>query len=457
MAERHNRRLLARFLADYGMLVVLLLLCVYYSWATYAEQEPTGAAAGEQLARAILRQASKSAKVLIVARDTQDDIAFADTLAQRLTGAGLRVSATVKGQPADARAALERIVRSGGPLDVVAANQATRTWSLLQNLERSFPALGNPRVLFPERYYWPNFLKTDNLLNIANQIVVIAVVAIGMTMVIITGGIDLSVGSLIALSAVTATLLIRDTAGAEAASSLAMVLGCLGGIGLCGLIGLFSGVMITACNIPPFIETLAMMLVASGLAFIITDGQSVYQIPDTFVWLGRGADVLGIPNAVLLMMVLYGIAHVIMTRTVVGRYIYAVGGNAEAARLSGVPVQRVVLLVYTICGALAGFGGIILASQLKSGAPTYGVMYELYVIAAVVVGGTSLSGGEGKILGTLIGAFIIAVIQNGMNLTGVKSFPQRVVLGLVILGAVLLDRFKQHAWRLRLTKKHALH
>src|SRR5207253_478147 len=133
MAERQNRKLLARFLADYGMLLVLLLLCIYYSWATYAEQEPTGATAGEQLARAILRQASKSAKVLIVARDTQDDAAFADTLAQRLSEAGLTVSATVKGQPADARAALERIVRSGGQLDVVAANQATRMWTVLQN------------------------------------------------------------------------------------------------------------------------------------------------------------------------------------------------------------------------------------------------------------------------------------------------------------------------------------
>jgi len=130
-----------------------------------------------------------------------------------------------------------------------------------------------------------------------------------------------------------------------------------------------------------------------------------------------------------------------------------VGGNAEAARLSGVPVQRMLLLVYTICGALAGLGGIVLASQLKSGAPTYGLMYELYIIAAVVVGGTSLSGGEGKVLGTLIGVFIIAVIQNGMNLTGVTSFSQRVVLGLVILGAVLLDRFKHPAWRIRLKKK----
>ena len=144
MAERKNRRLSARFLADYGMLLVLILLCVYYSWATYAEQEPTGAAAGEQLARAILRQASKSAKVLIVARDTQDDIAFADTLAQRLTEAGLSVTATVKGRPADARAALERyFFDSSGKLDVIAVNEATRTWTVLQ--DRRFP-LGNVQI-----------------------------------------------------------------------------------------------------------------------------------------------------------------------------------------------------------------------------------------------------------------------------------------------------------------------
>jgi ribose transport system permease protein len=131
----------------------------------------------------------------------------------------------------------------------------------------------------------------------------------------------------------------------------------------------------------------------------------------------------------------------------VGRYVYAVGGNPEAARLSGVPVKRILLFVYTACGALAGLGGIVMASQLKSGSPTYGQMYELYVIAAVVVGGTSLSGGEGKVLGTLIGAFIIAVIQNGMNLTGVESYTQKVVLGLVILGAVLLDMLKRRGWQ----------
>ena len=143
------------------------------------------------------------------------------------------------------------------------------------------------------------------------------------------------------------------------------------------------------------------------------------------------------------MLILYAVAHVLMTRMTLGRYIYAVGGNPEAARLSGVPVRFVVLFVYTVCGALAGLGGVISASQLKSGSPTYGFMYELYAIAAVVVGGTSLQGGEGKILGTLIGALIIAVIQNGMNLTQVESYTQKVVLGLVILGAVLLDMLNE--------------
>jgi len=173
------------------------------------------------------------------------------------------------------------------------------------------------------------------------------------------------------------------------------------------------------------------------------------------VALGRGTDpLLGVPYAVLLMAALYLFAHLLMSRTTLGRYIYAVGGNAEAARLAGVRVKGVLLFVYVTCGMLAGLGGVIMASQLKSGAPTYGLMYELYVIAAVVVGGTSLSGGEGRILGTLIGAFIIAVIQNGMNLTDVESYTQKSVLGLVILGAVLLDRLRHHGLRWRAAAAH---
>jgi ribose transport system permease protein len=149
------------------------------------------------------------------------------------------------------------------------------------------------------------------------------------------------------------------------------------------------------------------------------------------------------------MAALYVVAHIIMSRTTFGRYVYAVGGNMEASRLAGIRVRAVLFSVYTLCGLLAGLGGVLMASQLKSGAPTYGLTYELYVIAAVVVGGTSLSGGEGRIFGTLIGAFIIAVIQNGMNLTNVESYTQKVVLGLVILGAVLLDRLKHQRFRRR--------
>jgi ribose transport system permease protein len=190
-----------------------------------------------------------------------------------------------------------------------------------------------------------------------------------------------------------------------------------------------------------------MMFVAKGLAYTVAEGQSIYELPESFVWLGSGADLLGIPNAVVLMFILYAVAHVMMSRTTLGRYIYAVGGNLEASRLSGVPVRLVLLFVYTLSGALAGLGGIVMASRLKSGDPDFGTMYELYVIAAVVLGGTSLTGGEGKVLGTLIGALIIAVIRNGMNLTGVESYTQTIVLGLVIPAAVLLDMLKKKGWR----------
>ena len=426
------------------MLLVLLLLCGYYSWMTYDEQHPTGAAAGGQLAAEVVDRFGTDARVIVVARDSQEDAAFADAVRDGLKTAGLSVVATVKGQPADARRALLQVVDEGGRLDAVVCNHTAADWAVFDDLARKFPNLGRVEIVTPPSTYWPNFLKANNLLNVANQIVVIAILAIGMTMVIITGGIDLSVGSLIALSACVLALLIREMAGAEHAGALGMTLCCLGGVGVCAAMGLFSGLMVTVFAIPPFITTLGMMLVASGLAYILAEGQSIYQVPDSFIWLGRGTDLFGIPNAVVMMVILYAVAHVMMTRTALGRYIYAVGGNREAARLSGVPVNGVLLFVYTACGALAGLGGAVMASQLKSGSPTYGLMYELYTIAAVVVGGTSLAGGEGKILGTLIGAFIIAVIQNGMNLTGVESYTQKVVLGLVILGAVLLDMLKKH-------------
>jgi ribose transport system permease protein len=446
--QQTTRARLGRWLADYSMVLVLLLLAGYFSWATLAEQYPTGRSAGARLGDDVVRQTGAGSRVLIAIRATRDDEEFADALAARLKAAGITPVAVLKGKPADIREALEDMARRGEKIDRIAASRPTGTWPVLQDLGRQYPPLGDVPVVMPAGYLWPNFLKPDNLLNIANQIAVIAIIAIGMTMVIITGGIDLSVGSLIALAAVTATLLIRDLAGAEHASTAGMVLCCTAAIVVCALVGTFSGTLVTLFQLPPFLVTLATMLMASGVAFLLTGGQSVFQVPDRFIWLGRGADLLDIPNAVVLTLVLYLVAHVVMARMTLGRYLYAVGGNAEAARLSGVPVNRILLLAYTLSGALAGLGGVVMASQLKSGAPTYGQMYELYVIAAVVVGGTSLSGGEGQMFGTLLGALLIAVIQNGMNLTGVESYTQKVVLGAVILGAVLLDRLKKRSWRL---------
>ncbi|QDU61896.1 Ribose transport system permease protein RbsC [Planctomycetes bacterium Pan216] len=429
-------------LGEHGMLVVLVGLCLYFSVATWAEQHPTGPEAARSLADLVAGETLPKASVLIVVQQGRTETEFAETLGDELEEQGLTVAGLVQGRPSDARRALERIAASSGKLGAIACTETTASWGLIAQLGEQFPHLKEVRVFQPQGYYWPNFLKTDNLLNIANQIAVIAIIAIGMTMVIITGGIDLSVGSLIALSAVAAALLLRDAAGGSTATTTALVVCSLGGIIVCAASGLLTGLMITLFAIPPFIGTLAMMLIASGLAYILADGQSINEIPDAILQFDRGTT-LGIPNTILLMIGLYVVAHVVMTRTVFGRHVYAVGGNIEAARLSGVPVKRVIVSVYVLCGALAGLAGIIMMSRFKSGDPKYGLMYELSVIAAVVVGGTSLAGGEGRIMGTLTGAFIIAVIQNGMNLTNVESYTQKVVLGVVILGAVMLDRFRR--------------
>ena len=429
-------------LAGSGMLIALLLLCVFFSIATWTRQYPQDTDAAEHLAEIVLFEAGKDGRVIIVVRPRSDDVTFAKALQTSLKKYEVSVLEVVQGEPKDARAALLRAAASGG-VDVIACNRATASWLVFSDLSHDFPALKDTLVVQPQSQAWAVFLKTDNLLNIANQIAVIAILAIGMTLVIITAGIDLSVGSLIALSAVITTMIVRDYCGGVHAGAAGMFAAGLGGIALCGACGLLSGAFITRLRMPPFIVTLAMMLVGSGLAYRLAENQSVYQVPDSFARLGRGSDLLGLPNAVVLMLLLYAAAHIVMTQTRLGRNLYAVGGNVEAAHLSGVPVQRVILIAYVLCGLLAGLGGVVTASLLKSGSPTYGQMYELYVIAAVVVGGTSLSGGRGTMPGTLIGAFIIAVIQNGMNLTNVESNTQKIVLGLVILGAVLVDRVRK--------------
>jgi ribose transport system permease protein len=440
MGER--RSLLGRLPSEYGIALVLVVLCVVFSVATLTEQQPEGATAGEELARTIAAEYGAGAKVVVVAGPGRADREFADALDAGLRQAGLTVAARSAGHPSDARTALADLPKQGVRPDVIAASSSAGRWTLLEGVGEKVPGLGNPRVMAPTARRWPSFLNADNLLNVANQIAVIAILAVGMTLVIITGGIDLSVGSLIALSAVLAALLIRRYAGAEQATAAGMVACCLAAILACGVVGGLSGLVVTQFAVPSFIVTLGMMLMASGAAFLLTAGESVSELPASFVWLGRGADLAGVPNAVVLMAVLYVAAHLVLTRTTFGRYVYAVGGNAEAARLAGVRVSAVVVLVFALNGLLAGLGGVVMASQLRSGSPNYGQMYELYVIAAVVVGGTSLSGGEGNVLGTLLGAFLIAVIQNGMNLTGVESYTQKVVLGAIIVAAVLLDRLK---------------
>jgi len=434
-------------MSEYGMLGVLLLLCLLFSILTVREQHPGGSGAAEALFENVTGVVPSSARLLIVARETDEDRAFAFSLQQLLLRDGYAPPSIITGDPASVRAKLAAMADSAIVIDLIFTTHTNAP--VVQAIKAQLVQFSEVDVVTPPARRWPTFLLPDNLRNVANQITVIAIIAIGMTMVIITAGIDLSVGSLIALSAVLTAWLVGKTGGADATAT-AMLLASLGGIVVCGATGAFSGLMITRFRIPPFIATLAMMQVAAGVAYIISQGKPIYRLPDGFIWLGRGSDpLLKVPYAVILMFVLYIIAHVIMSRTAVGRHIYAVGGNPEAARLAGIRVRLVIFSVYAVCGMLAGLGGVIMASQLKSGAPTYGLTYELYVIAAVVVGGTSLMGGEGRIFGTLIGAFVIGVVQNGMNLTNVETYTQKVVLGCIILGAVLLDRLKQQGFRLK--------
>jgi ribose transport system permease protein len=434
---------LKRFLAKSGIVLALLGLATFFSIATLSSQVPDGVEAAPLIAREVLTHHPVGASVLIVLSQTPQDRALAPELEKAITTAGLRLLGAVAGDPSDARNRIAQLNTASTPVDAFACSGTTSTWRLLSDAPTDFSSIGKPRIHTAPAIQNSAFLKPSNLLNIANQIAVIAIVAVGMTMVIIVGGIDLSVGSLIALSAVIATRLIRDCGGATGASGLTMVLCSLAGIASTGVVGALTGGAITRFRVPPFIATLSTMLVASGAAFILADGQSIHEIPERFVALGRNSGLFGIPHAVLLVAVLYSVGHILMTRRRIGRHLYAVGGNAEAARLAGVPVQRVTLFAYVVSGLLAGLGGVVMASQLKSGSPTYGNMYELYVIAAVVVGGTSLRGGEGSIIGTLLGTLTIAVIQNGMNLLNVESYTQKVILGLVILAAVLLDTRRQ--------------
>lgn len=439
------KQLFARWATDYSMLFVLLLLCLFFSLMTIDQQRPSGTDAASGVVVELRDSVQAGSTVFVVAGKSAADKAFTEALEDDLDRLNISVIAAVGASPPVVREQLERLSRQTEMVSAIVCTEAVLHWSLFENLGTKFPGLAGVAVIIPRSYLYPNFLKAANLKNVAGQSAVFAIIAIGMTLVIITAGIDLSVGSLVALSAVTSALVIRDYFGGSTAAPGGMFVGAAAAVALCGLVGLLSGTMVTLFGMPPFIVTLATMSIARGLAQILSEGQSVYQVPVDFSWIATG-DPFGIPNEVVIMIVLYLVAHFLMTRTTLGRWIYAVGGNREAARLSGVPVGAVLLLVYVLCGALAGAGGVLEASRLQSGSPLYGNMYELYVITAVVVGGTSLAGGEGKIFGTLIGALTIAVIRNGMNLMNIESYTQGVVMGVLILAAVLIDASKKKGY-----------
>lgn len=279
------------------------------------------------------------------------------------------------------------------------------------------------------------FHTKDNLLNVARQISINTMLGIGMTFVILTAGIDLSVGSMLALSGVLAAKCAFTGHGLPLSFAAGMAAGAF--LGFC------NGLVITRLRIVPFIATLAMMIIARGGALLYTQAVPVSPLPDGYRALGAGY-AGPVPIPVLVMIVVISVSLFILTQTAIGRYVYAIGGNEAAARLSGVNVDRVKLFVYTLSGCLAGIGSVVLTSRLGSGDPKLGELYELNAIAAVVLGGTSLSGGKGGIPGTVLGAMIMGVLDNGLNLLNVPSFNQYIVKGFVILAAVYLDSLKEN-------------
>ena len=286
----------------------------------------------------------------------------------------------------------------------------------------------------------PQFLSIDNLVNVALSIAITGILAVGMTFVILTGGIDLSVGSVLAVAGIVAAICAK-TLG-DAGIFVGIIAAVLVGV-LCGL---FNGVTVSRFRVPPFVVTLAVLTIARGLAFIIADNfsgsTSVSELPAGFAFLGR-EKLLGLPVPVITMLIVFAIGWFLLRHTRFGRYVYAIGGNSEASFLAGINVKAVTTWVYVLNGFLVGLAGVTLASRLGAGLANAGMQYELDVIAAVVVGGTSLMGGKGSVVSTLFGAIFIGVLNNGLNLAGIDPYLQKVALGGVILLAVLADQINK--------------
>ena len=280
----------------------------------------------------------------------------------------------------------------------------------------------------------PNFLTVDNALNVARAVSINAILAAGLTLIILTGGIDLSVGSIVAVSGVGAVLLWSGGTPTP--------LAVLGGVAIGALAGMVNGALVAWLALPAFIVTLGSLTALRGLAYSMLNGQPLVASELGYRGLGNGS-VAGIPQPVVIMVVVYAVAWFLLERTRFGRHVYAVGGNMEAARLAGINVKRVLLTVYMLGGAAAGVAGVIFSARVLSAQPTAGTGYELDAIAAVVLGGTALAGGRGRILGTLVGAVIIGVLSNGLVLMNVPFFYQLIIKGLVIIIAIALDSLKR--------------
>jgi len=285
----------------------------------------------------------------------------------------------------------------------------------------------------------PQFRQPSNLLNVLDQSVEIAIVSVGMTMVILTEGIDLSVGSLAALAPFLGAWLITQHASGPFHSAVIGVLFCLA-VG--ALVGLINGVAITRAYLPAFIATLGTMSIVRGLAYIVSHGTGITELPRGYTFLGHtlpGQVTVG----VVLMLVLYAVSHLWLSRSATGRAIYAIGGNETAAHLSGLRVNRIKLGVYILCGVLAALSGLAETAMVGASVPDAGIDLELNSIAAVVIGGTSLSGGRGNLVGTLAGALLMRLIRNGLDLAGIDSNWQKVAIGAIIMGAVAFDEFQK--------------
>ncbi len=278
----------------------------------------------------------------------------------------------------------------------------------------------------------PYFLTVNNLLAIGVQTTVIAILGIGVTFAIITAGIDLSVGSILGLSGIVATLTMANGLNMY----LAILLGLLTG----AFTGFINGFVTAKGKIHPFIATLGMLGIARGTSLLLTGGIPIYKLPPGYDFLGAGKLFGKVPVPLVILTIVAIIAHVVLSKTKIGRYTYAIGSNKDATLLSGINVDKYLMIVYSISGLMAGLAGVIQSSRLITGQPTAGTGYELDAIASAVIGGTSLLGGEGSIIGTIIGALIMGVLRNGATLLNVSDFVQRIVIGIIIIAAVIYDR-----------------